>query len=364
VIAALDYVVSHKNAFNIRVVNLSVAAGVSESYNDDPLTLAAKSAVSAGIVVVAAAGNNGRDAGGHTLYGGIGAPGNAPWVITVGASSHMGTADRADDTMAAFSSRGPTLIDHAAKPDLVAPGVGIESLSNPDSAMYTTRSAYLLSGTVASPALPYLSLSGTSMAAPVVAGTVALILQANPALTPNAVKAILQYTAQPYPGYDVLTQGAGFLNAQGAAQLAQFFAAPPDTASPSSTAWGARLVWGNQRVQGGQLRGAVNSWLTDITWGATAASGGQDVEWGVTNDTWAPWRRGTLAGGDSQNVVWGSACGGADCPGTWSTSADDGLVWGTGDTDGLVWGTSDSDGLVWGTSCNDPSCQPVVWTQH
>ena len=107
VIAALDYVVANKDALNIRVVNLSVATGVYESYNLDPLTLAAQRGVGAGIVVVAAAGNYGRSQTGHTAYGGITAPGNAPWVLTVGASSHMGTIDRADDTMAAFSSRGP-----------------------------------------------------------------------------------------------------------------------------------------------------------------------------------------------------------------------------------------------------------------
>src|SRR4029450_10463246 len=152
-------------------------------------------------------------------YAGITAPGNAPWVLTVGASSHMGTVDRADDTIAAFSSRGPAAIDYTAKPDLVAPGVGLESLTDPASWMYGAKSAYLLNGTVATSYLPYLSLSGTSMAAPVITGTVALMLQANPALTPNAVKAILQYTAQLYPGHDALTQGAGFLNAKGAVEL-------------------------------------------------------------------------------------------------------------------------------------------------
>ena len=123
-------------------MNLSVATGVYESYETDPLTLAAKRAVTAGIVVVAAAGNNGRGPSGSTQYAGITAPGNAPWVLTVGASSHMGTVDRSDDTIAAFSSRGPGAIDYGAKPDLVAPGVGLESLSNPDSWMYAADSAY------------------------------------------------------------------------------------------------------------------------------------------------------------------------------------------------------------------------------
>jgi len=364
VIAALDYAVNNRNAFNIRVINLSVAAGVSESYNDDPLTLAAERAVSAGIVVVAAAGNAGRDAQGRTRYGGVGAPGNAPWVLTVGASSHMGTVDRADDTIAAFSSRGPSAIDHAAKPDVVAPGVGIESLSDPNSALYTSDSAYLLSGTVSTPSLPYLSLTGTSMAAPVVAGTVALMLQANPALTPNAVKAILQYAAQPHAGYDALTGGAGFLDAKGAVELAQFFAAPPNTAYPSSATWSATFTWGNQQFSGGQLRPDVNAWSTDVTWGATTAPSGLNVEFGVIcstavcaiNGTWEPWRASTVGSGASQNVVWGQTCGGADCHSAWSTS-DEG--------DGLVWGTDDqNDGLVWGTSCTDPSCQPVIWTNQ
>ncbi len=148
VIAALDYVVANKDVLQIRVVNLSVAAPVFESYNSDPLTLAAKRAVEAGIVVVAAAGNFGRDPEGRMYYSGVTAPGNAPWVLTVGASSHMGTDDRQDDTVAAFSSRRPTAIDYAAKPDLLAPGVGVESLSDPDSVFYTSKAAYLLNGTV------------------------------------------------------------------------------------------------------------------------------------------------------------------------------------------------------------------------
>ena len=168
VIAALGYAVINKDVLNIRVINMSIAAPVSESFYADPLTLAALSAVNSGIVVVAAAGNNGRSAGGRGQYGGIAAPGNAPWVVTVGASSHMGTINRRDDTVAAFSSRGPTAVDAWAKPDLVAPGVGIESLSDPNSAFYSTMSAYLLAGTLPTSYLPYLSLSGTSMSTPVV----------------------------------------------------------------------------------------------------------------------------------------------------------------------------------------------------
>jgi serine protease AprX len=337
VIAALDYVVAHKNALNIRIVNLSVAAGVYESYDSDPLTLAAKRAVDAGIVVVAAAGNNGRSPQGATQYGGITAPGNAPWVLTVGASSHMGTVDRKDDTIAPFSSRGPTAIDNAAKPDLVAPGVGIESLSDPDSWLYATRSMFLLSGTKPTAYRPYLSLSGTSVATPVVAGTVALMLQANPSLTPNAVKAILQYTAQPYKDYDRLTQGAGFVNAKGAVELAAYLSAaaarvgPGSPPTPDTSDWSRIVIWGNQVVKDGALTVSANAWSLGVTWGSETTLTGAPVSLGVN-----------VKGKPSTNVVFAA-----------SDAEGDTVVWGTVDGEG--------DTVVWGTTCLDPSCEPIVW---
>src|SRR5205814_5863366 len=142
--------------------------------------------------------------------GGITAPGNAPWVLTVGAYSTQGTPARGDDVMAGYSSRGPTFIDYTAKPDLVAPGTGTVALASPGSTFQSAKAQYLVPGLIPTAFVPYLSLSGTSMSAPVVSGTVALMLQANPSLTPNAVKAILMYTAQERPGYNALIQGAGF----------------------------------------------------------------------------------------------------------------------------------------------------------
>jgi serine protease AprX len=371
VIAALDYVVANKDALNIRVVNLSVATGVYESYQTDPLTLAARRAVEAGIVVVAAAGNSGRDPNGLPRHGGITAPGNAPWVLTVGASSHMGTIDRGDDTMATFSSRGPTAIDLVAKPDVVAPGVGIESLSDPASTLYATRPQFLLDGTVPTTYRPYSSMSGTSMAAPVVAGTVALMLQANPALSPNAVKAIIQYTAQVRGWYDPLTRGGGFLNAEGAVRLAQYLRDPSAGSYPDSTGWSNRIIWGNQMLRGGRLTADANAWETDTTWGALATPGGQSVEWGRLCSNWqctstaGPWRWGQVS---ALNVVWGPTCDGADCSGPWTgnvwDTSDEGdtVVWGTTDEgDTVVWGTADEDTVVWGTSCSDSDCEPVIW---
>ena len=373
VIAAIDYVVENKDALNIRVINLSVATGVYESYNADPLTLAAQRAVRAGIVVVTSAGNNGRDPQGLTHHGGITAPGNAPWVLTVGASSHLGTIDRADDTVAAFSSRGPAAIDYSAKPDLVAPGVGIESLSNPASTLYTTRAQYLLDGTVTTQYRPYLSLSGTSMSAPVVAGTVALMLQANPSLTPNEVKAILQYTAQFYPGYDRLTEGAGFLNAKGAVELARYLSSPATLDYPASDTWTAHFTWGNRLLKGGRFRATASAWAANVMWGASSTPDGSTIDFGFLCsgsdcDGSRPWRFGD---GNPFNVVWGDTCSGDDCYGTaWSTTvvwgtSDEGdtVVWGTSDEgDTVVWGTSDEgDTVVWGTSCSDPACEPAIW---
>ncbi|MBA2416599.1 MAG: S8 family peptidase, partial [Geodermatophilaceae bacterium] len=291
VIAALDYVVATKDQFNTRVVNLSVSSGVYESYYKDPLTLAAKRVVEAGLVVIAAAGNGGRDSQGRTLYRGITAPGNAPWVTTVGASNHQGTVDRLDDAIAWFSSRGPTAVDQTAKPDLVAPGVGIESLSDASSALYVSRAEYLLDGTVPAPSRPYLSLSGTSMSAPVVTGTVALMLQANPELTPNAVKAILQYTAHPHSSSDRLTTGAGLLNAKGAVDLASFFKRP-GAPYPSSAGWIGQVIWGNQLLRGGRIMPNATAWALDVTWGVPLTPAGRNVDWGeiYRNDTWKPWQ--------------------------------------------------------------------------
>jgi serine protease AprX len=124
VIAALDYLVEHRTQYNIRVINLSVAAGVYESYTSDPLTLAARRAVEAGIVVVTAAGNLGRNAQGQPQYGGITAR-QCALRQTVGASSKRHD-ERADDSIALFSSRGRA--SSTAREPIAVPGVGIESL--------------------------------------------------------------------------------------------------------------------------------------------------------------------------------------------------------------------------------------------
>ncbi|HEY0100902.1 MAG TPA: S8 family peptidase, partial [Pyrinomonadaceae bacterium] len=230
-LAALDWVYTNRTAHNIRVVNLSLGTAAVDSYRNDAICKAARKLVDAGIVVVAAAGNEGRDANGTKLYGQIHSPGNEPSVITVGASNSFGTDARTDDVVTTYSSRGPTRsyytdlagvrhYDNLVKPDLVAPGnkiIEAQSASN----YLVTNNPQLDANVSGSVIKEQMYLSGTSMATPVVSGAAALLLQANPGLTPNLVKAILQYTAQPLAGYNNLEQGAGQVNLEGAMRLAR-----------------------------------------------------------------------------------------------------------------------------------------------
>src|SRR5262249_58841138 len=118
---------------------------------------------------------------------------------------------------------GPTAIDGVVKPDIVAPGNKIISYTSYDSQLFTQYplNRVYAPGVAADPKKAYFVMSGTSMAAPVVSGTAALMLQANPSLTPNAVKAILAYTAQRMSQPNILEQGNGYLNAEGAVRLAR-----------------------------------------------------------------------------------------------------------------------------------------------
>jgi serine protease AprX len=137
VIDGIEWVIAHKLQYNIRVINLSLGHPVMESCATDPLCQEVGKAAQAGIVVVAAAGNYGKSPEGNTILGGIASPGNSPDAITVGALNTWSTAARSDDTVATFSSRGPTAYDLAIKPDLAAPGVKIVSLEAKDSMLAT-----------------------------------------------------------------------------------------------------------------------------------------------------------------------------------------------------------------------------------
>ena len=198
-VEAMQWVYENKETYNIRVVNLSINATQEMSYHVSPLDAAAEILWFNGIVVVASAGNYGLDTEFNPISA---APANDPFIITVGASDEQGTTKRKDDYIAPWSAWGDTLDGHE-KPDIIAPGKDIISvlstLSDWDS-QYPDR--VVLNG-------EYFRLSGTSMAAPMVTGAVALLLQDEPNLTPDQVKYRLLNTAgsiklfNSYPYLDV-----------------------------------------------------------------------------------------------------------------------------------------------------------------
>jgi len=338
VIAAIQQAIALKNTYNIRVINLSLGRGIAVGYAQDPLCQAVESAWKNGIVVVVAAGNFGRiSVNGSNGYGTVAAPGNDPLVLTVGAMKSIGTYSRTDDQIASYSSKGPTTYDHVVKPDLVAPGNAVVSLDAHGSMLETAFPGNEVAGNHTSH--DYFSLSGTSMAAPAAAGGVALLLQQNPALTPDQIKARLMKTAyktfptsttavdtttgQTYTAYyDLFTVGAGYMDV--AAALANNDLAPATVGSalsptakynaatgtvtvsngnsmvaPSSVVWGTSVVWGSSVVWGTNVAGSSVVWGTSVVWGSSVTSG-FSVVWGTSTDV----------GGSS--VVWGSSLMGAN----------------------------------------------------
>ncbi len=318
VIAAIQQAIALKNTYNIRVISMSLGRPIFESYTLDPVDQAVEAAWKAGIVVVAAAGNNGRF-GPTNGFGTIGVPANDPSVITVGATMTELTSTRVDDQIASYSSKGPTSVDHIVKPDLVAPGNRMVSLRVPGSTLDTLYPQYQIAP--ASGTAKYYELSGTSMATPIVSGTVALMLQQNSALTPDQVKARLMKTAWKGIGqytyshdswgnmynneYDIFTYGAGYLDvnaALGNTDLATGVAlsqtavlgqngvtvkntTPDSTFAGSSVVWGSTsVVWGNSVVWGSNALSATSVvWgSTSVVWGSTSVSG-CSVVWGATS---------------------------------------------------------------------------------
>jgi serine protease AprX len=198
VVAGLQWVLENKDAYNIRVVNLSLNSSVDESYQTNPLDAAVEILWFNKIVVVASAGNRGN--------GAIFPPANDPFVITVGATDDKGTASLSDDVIATFSAFGQTS-DGVIKPDLVAPGTNITArLVNMNMGLASAHPANVVD-------FQYFRMSGTSMAAPMVSGAIALLLQDEPKLTPDQVKYRLMATAnKSWTGYNSNKGGAGYLD--------------------------------------------------------------------------------------------------------------------------------------------------------
>ena len=207
VIDGLQFAVDFKSDYNIRVANLSLKSTSSESYRTDPLDAAVEAAWNSGIVVVAAAGNQGSDSDSVSY-----APANDPYAITVGAVDDQGNKGTGNDLMTSWSSRGTTQ-DGFVKPDILAPGAHIASTIAPGSPYTQLCPSCITDGS-------YFKVGGTSMAAALVSGEVADTIQANPGWTPNQVKAQIVNRSRPVKNWSTqLVDGAGTVQNNGDADV-------------------------------------------------------------------------------------------------------------------------------------------------
>jgi serine protease AprX len=289
IFAGMQWVLANRATYNIKVVNMSFGGAALSGYEQDLLASAAEMLNFAGLTVVVSAGNSGPGPSSIT------SPAEDPFLITVGAVDDHGTASLLDDSVALWSSRGPTAFDGIAKPDLVAPGRKMISLRSAGSAidtLYPERRVTALGALDAR----YFSMSGTSMAAPVVAGVAALYLEAHPSASPRTVKRQLVGTAHPLAGVSASDQGGGIVDAYAALTTT----APWQgyTRSTASTAfaeqvyakvYGQPIVWRDPSYHGGvDSRGVAWADITwdDITW--------DDITW--EDITWEAF--------DWQDITW------------------------------------------------------------
>jgi serine protease AprX len=318
VIAGIQWAVSFKDRYGIKVLNLSLGTDGTQSYRTDPLNYAVEKAWASGVAVVVAASNRGPDAGT------ISKPGDDPWVITVGAIDDHGTAGLGDDAVPNFSSRGPTAADGLAKPDVVAPGAHIVSLRAPGSAIDTQFPNYVGEA--------YRKGSGTSMATGVVSGTVALMLQADPSMGPDRVKYALGATARGTATVDPMVVGAGLVDA-----LSASVAAPAGVANQGlDRSTGLGTLDGSRGSQKVRLAGLV----------PTVASGlltAQMGLWRPLQVLYGPWTGSSWYGSSWYGSSWyGSSWYGS----SWYGSSWYGSSW-YGGFEGSSWYGSSWYGSSW-----------------
>lgn len=280
VLRAIEFAVANKDVLNLHVVNLSLGHPIYESAATDPLVRAVENAVNHGLVVSISAGNFGTNAAtGLPGYAGITSPGNAPSAITSGSTNMFDTVTRHDDRVSAFSSRGPTRYDRFFKPDVVSPGENVLSVAAKGSRLRALQEARGNTG-------EYMRLSGTSMAAAVTSGVIALTIDSNPQLSPDTVKAILEFSAIPVltgaSGLqpEALTQGAGQINGGGALVLARAVKAGA-AITPTTEIGGENYRWAQSHL-----------WDGPIVWGE-GLSTDDNIVWGNALDS-------------DDNIVWGN----------------------------------------------------------
>jgi serine protease AprX len=323
-IAAIDWVIQHKNAngMNIRVLNMSFGTDGVQSYQLDPLAYAAEQAWHKGIVVVVAAGNSG--------YGSakLNNPAYDPYVIAVGGADGLGTATTDDDIVPSWSASG----DGTRNPDVVAPGQSVVSLRVPNSQL---DAAYPGART----GERFFRGTGTSQSAAVVSGAAALLLEQRPELTPDQVKALLTGSARQLPSADAIAQGSGLIDLSAASAAATPNAVqtwPRSTGTGSlDKARGSAIVKHN----GQELRGEQD--FTGRKWNAQAFS--QSV------------RKAAAAKAPLSGLSWSGL--------SWSGLSWSGLSWSGLSWSGLSWSGLSWSGLSWsGLSWSGLSWSGISWS--
>ncbi len=334
VIAAIDWVVQHRNSdgLNIRVLNLSYGTDSTQSYQIDPLSYATEVAWQHGIVVVVAAGNDGN---GHALRN----PAHDPFVIAVGADNAQGTSGTGDDSIPNFSNCG-TAQRHV---DVVAPGKSIVSLGAPGSAAWQENPDAIVDDR-------FMKGSGTSQAAAVVSGAAALLLDQRPGLTPDQVKALLMETAEPLPAPSNLCQGAGLIDL-GAAKAAPTPLLATQTHVPSNGLGSLDAARGTMRVVDGDVvldgeRDIFGKAWDGASWSANAYLG-------------ASWNGGSWNGSIWTGASWnGASWNGA----SWNSASWSGASWNSASWSGQSWNGASWNGGSWsGRSWSGGSWSTGVW---
>ena len=312
VVAACDWILQNKGTYNIRVANLSLHAASPGSVFFDPLDQAVEKLWLDNVVVVAAAGNyatNGQESGVPF------APGNDPFVITVGAADIENTVTTSDDVAAPWSAWGYTP-DGFMKPDISAPGRYLIGPVDAGTGLAIDRPSSVVSS-------GYMELSGTSFSAPMVSGAAAMLLAQHPSWTPDQVKGALMVSANPTPAAAPGSLGVGELNMFRArmvnnppnpnAGLDRFLTTGTDgTVTFNSAAWQsaalASAAWGSA------------AW-SDAAWASAAWS---DAAWASAAWSDAAWASAAWASAAWSDAAWASA---AWSDAAWADSAgNDGSV--------------------------------------
>ena len=358
IIAALQWVVSHRAQYNIRVLNLSFGTDSKQPYSVDPLDYAVEQAWFSGILVVVSAGNTGPTSGTVTK------PGDDPYVVTVGAADQNNSVQKSDDTITSFSARGPTQ-DGFAKPDIVGPGVTIVSDRDTGSTVDVNHPAAVV-GT------SYFKGTGTSQAAAVVSGVAALMFEANPSLTNNQAKAILKGTAKAYNDLTGDTgAGAGLVDAYGATNAAASNAyanSPANQNLTPSTGLGSleasrgtmhvyadtngdgvpELVTGEINVLGNSW--SANSWSAN-TWSANSWSGNSWSTYAFEGNSWSTnsWSGNSWSGMQWDANSWSanSWSGNSWSGNSWSANSWSGNSWSANSWSANSWSASSWTGNTW-----------------